>query len=55
MQGTTKHCYMLNTQALALVVLEKNIFFPITNKPIADIDTPRAWSIWTLGHSWQDL
>ena len=29
MQGTTKHCYMLNTQALALVVLEKNIFFPL--------------------------
>ena len=54
MQGTTKHCYMLNTQALALVVLEKNIF-PITYKPIADIDTPRAWSIWTKGHSWQDL
>ena len=27
MQGTTKHCYMLNTQALALVVLEKNIIF----------------------------
>ena len=43
MKGTTKHCYMLNTQGLALVVLEK-IF-----SPMADIDALGPWPIWTPG------
>ena len=39
MQGTTKHCYMLNTQALALLVLEKIVSHC---KPVADIDASRG-------------
>ena len=38
---------MLNTQALALVVLEKKIFSHY--KPVADTDAPGAWSMWTPG------
>ena len=46
MYGTTKHCCILNKQALGLVVLEK-IFS--CYKPLADNDAPSAWPIWTEG------
>ena len=47
MKGTNKHCYMLNTQALSLVVLELEDFSHY--KPTAHMDIPGAWSIWTPG------
>ena len=45
MKGTTKHCYMLNTQAL--VALEKKILSHY--KSMADIDAPGVWSTWAPG------
>ena len=48
MKGTTKHCYILNIQALGLVVSGKKIFLCYSNyKPLADNDAPWAWPIWT--------
>ena len=56
MQGTTKQCYILNIQALGLVISEKKIFsyFP-HYKPMVEIDAPGAWQILAPGQSWQDL
>ena len=58
MQGTTKHCFILNIQALGLVVSEKKIFSRFSHyKPIADNDPPPL-ILATLdpkGHGWQDL
>ena len=47
MKGTNKHCYMLNTQTLSLVVLELEDFSHY--KPTAHMDIPGAWSLWTPG------
>ena len=50
MKGTTKHCYILNIQALGLAVSEKKIFSCFSHyKPMVDNDAPRAWPIQTLG------
>ena len=50
MKGTTKHCYILNIQALGLVVSKKKIFSCFTHyKPMANNDAPGAWPIWTPG------
>ena len=45
---TTKHCYVQNTEALGLVVLEK-ISLVFTVVSLRDIDAPGAWSVWTTG------
>ena len=51
MLGTTKHCYILNIQALGFVVSEKRIFhvFPVVLKPMVDNDAPAVWPIWAPG------
>ena len=43
MKGTNKHCYMLNTQALSLVVLELEDFSHY--KPTAHMDIPGACNL----------
>ena len=41
MKGTTKHCYILNIQALGLVVSEKKIFSCFSHyKPMVDNYAP---------------
>ena len=47
--GTTKQCYILNKQALGLVVSEKEICLCFSfYKPLPD-DAPGAWPFWTPG------
>ena len=47
--GTTKHCYIQNTEALGLLVSEKKFFlvFPIVS--LWRLSTPRAWPNLTPG------
>ena len=55
--GTTKRCYILNIQALGLVVSEKKFFssyFTIYNKPMVDNDAPGHGQFGPQGHGWQD-
>ena len=41
LKGTTKHCYLINIQALGLVVSEKKIFSCYSHhKTLADNDAP---------------
>ena len=50
MKGTTKRCFILNIQALGLVVSEKKIFSYFSHyKSILDNDAPKAWPIWAPG------
>ena len=50
MKGTTKRCYILNIQALGLVVSEKKIFPYFSHyKAMLDNDAPGAWPIWAPG------
>ena len=51
----TKNCYILNIQALVLVVAERKIFpcFPLY-EPKAD-DIPGLGQFQTQGHAWQDF
>ena len=58
MKGTTKHCYMyvLNKQALGIVVSEKKIFFysiPFIN--LWQMTPQGRGQFGPQGHSWQDL
>ena len=49
MQGTTKHCYILNIQALGFVVSEKKFSCFSYYKPMVDNDPLGEWPIWTPG------
>ena len=49
MKVTTKHCYILNIQALGLVVSEKIFSYFSHYKPTLDNNAPGAWPIWAPG------